>query len=98
MEAEPNNSEKTMGPNPKRTHFNAGTSQYSSGASFAQDFRHWLYNKQREFATQEAFAAAINVSADTLRPYLTGRAFPSDTLCDKLHAKTELTCFSPQRR
>lgn len=85
-------------PNPNRTHFNASTAKGASHASFAQQLRHWFYNTQAVYATQEAFAAALEVNVDTLRPYLNGKTFPSDPICDRLHSLTQLPCFSPESR
>jgi hypothetical protein len=90
-------SQNPVAVNPRRAHFNAGTAKDASGASFAQDFRAWWYTQKR-FAKQEDLAAAIGASVDGLRPWLTGRAFPSDPLCDKLSALTQLDCFSPAGR
>jgi transcriptional regulator with XRE-family HTH domain len=85
------------GINPKRAHFNAGTAKNSSGASFAQFLRAWLYT-QNLYATQAEFAAALGVSLETVQWWLTARSFPGDPFCDKLYSITQLDCFSPTGR
>ncbi len=82
--------------NPKRAHSTAGTSRYSSGASFAQELRAWWYT-QKDFARQSDFAAALGVSPETLQHWLTGRSFPSATQCDGLYSRTQLNSFGPGR-
>lgn len=84
---------EAQGPNVRRAHFNAGTAKNSSGASFAQDLRAWWFT-QKAFSKQVEFSASLGVSQTTLQQWLTGRAFPSAALCDRLHAVTGLDCFS----
>lgn len=80
-----------------KTHSTAGTSKYSSGASFAQSLRVWWYTQAR-FVRQQDFAQALGVSFETLQQWMRGSSFPSDPLCDKLYEATELPCFSPEGR
>src|SRR5437879_1650815 len=81
-----------------KTHSNAGTSKYSSSASFAQDLRLWFLSKQRQFVRQQDFAQALGVSFEALQQWTKSRAFPTDPLCDKLYEATQLPCFSPEGR
>ncbi len=85
------------GINPKRAHFNAGTSRYSSGASFAQELRSW-WHRQTLFCRQADLEAAYGIRPGTFALWMAGRAFPSDQWCDVLHSLTGLPCFSPEGR
>jgi hypothetical protein len=81
-----------------KTHPNAGTSKYSSSASFAQHLRLWFLADQRQFATQQDFAQALGVSFEALQQWMRGSSFPTEPLCDKLYEATQLRCFSPEGR
>jgi hypothetical protein len=97
MEAEPHNS-GSAGPNPKRAHFNAGTSQRSSGASFAQTLRAWWF-RQTLFSRQADIEATLTIQPGSFAKWTAGVTFPSDPLCDRLYAiAPELVCFSPDGR
>jgi hypothetical protein len=82
------------GPNSKRSHFNAGTSRRSSGASFAQELRAW-WSGQKLFGRQADLATTLGVGPQTLQLWMSAVAFPSDPLCDQLYSLTALPCFSP---
>jgi hypothetical protein len=85
-----------MAAKPKKRHANSGTSQYSSGAAYAQQFSNW-FDEQTTYATQPELARAIEVSRVTVRYVMAGREFPRDEICEKLYAKTGLDCFGPGR-
>jgi hypothetical protein len=80
--------------NPKRPNPGRGSSRYSSGAAFAQEFRAW-WDGQRVFARHADLAAEIDVGPVTLRFWLAGRGFPRNAQCEKLYSMTQLDCFGP---
>jgi hypothetical protein len=69
---------------------------YSSGASFAREFRAW-WDGQQAFRRQSDLASSLDASPVSVRMRLAGRSFPREAVCAKLYAITQLDCFGSRQ-
>ncbi len=95
MESEPQSTPSAS--RAKRVNRLAGTSRYSSRASFVQHLRHWWDRGQHPYRTQKEFATDLGISYGAHRSIINGRDFPSNPVCDRYYEKTGLDDFGPGR-